>query len=437
MLKIMKVGIREYKAIVKTKMFIAILVLAPIVMSGSLIAALIAERNTDTTDKKLVVIDRSGVLGDALLEAAAARNSTDIHDKETGKKVRPAYLLELVEPDDTDPNKQRLELSNRIRGKNLHAFVEIGADVVHPRNPQTGSINYYGQNAIMDDLRRWLEWPLNNNIRQLRLKDAGIDVTEVQDLFVWHGINGMGLVSVNEDTGELTDARRSNEFEAFGVPFVMCMFIYFMLMLVTQSLLASVIEEKTQRIAEVLLGSVKPFEFMMGKLLGGIGVALTALAVYFSGGFAIIIHLGYGSFIPYEILPWFFAYMILAIFMYGAIAAALGSLAGDMKDTQSLAFPAMIPLILSLFLVISIIRNPSSTYAVWISLIPVFTPMVMMFRQAAPGGVPMWQPIVGITGVILFALFCVWVGGRIFRIGLLAQGKIPKLKNIIRWAVRG
>ena len=437
MRKIMKVGAREYKAIVKTKMFIAILVLAPIFMSGGLIAALLAERNADTTDKKLAVIDRSGVLGDALLEAANAWNSNDIHDKETGKKVRPAYIFELVEPDDTDPKKQRLELSNRVRAKNLHAFVEIGADVVHPTNPQTGSINYYGENTVMDDLRRWLERPINNRVRQMRLKDAGVDVSEVQDLFVWLGVNGMGLASMNEDTGELTDAVRSNEFEAFGIPFIMCMLMYFMLMLVMQSLLGSVIEEKTQRIAEVLLGSVKPFEFMMGKLLGGVGVAFTALAVYISGGFAIIIHLGYASFIPYEILPWFFAYMILAIFMYGAIAVALGSLSSDMKDAQSLGFPAMLPLILSLFLVISIMRNPSGMYAAWISMIPLFTPMVMLFRQSAPGGVPMWQQVIGIMGVILFALFCVWVGGRIFRVGLLVQGKIPKLKNIIRIAVRG
>jgi ABC-2 type transport system permease protein len=123
--------------------------------------------------------------------------------------------------------------------------------------------------------------------------------------------------------------------------------------------------------------------------------------------------------------------------MYGAIATALGSLSSDMKDAQSLGFPAMVPLILSLFLVISIIRDSSNSYAVWISLIPIFTPMVMMFRQAAPGVVPVWQQIAGITGVILFALFSVWVGGRIFRVGLLVQGKIPKLKNIIRWAVRG
>ena len=73
----------------------------------------------------------------------------------------------------------------------------------------------------------------------------------------------------------------------------------------------------------------------------------------------------------------------------------------------------------------------------WLSMVPVFTPMVMIFRLGAPGGVPVLQQIIGITGVILFALFSVWVGGRVFRIGLLVQGEMPKLRNVIRWALRG
>lgn len=437
MRKTIKVALFQYKAIVKTKMFIGMLVLAPILMSGGWIAGFVAENNVDTTDKKVAVIDRSGAFGSTLLEAAKARNASDTHDTETGKKVRPAYILELATPDDTDPINQRLELSNRVREGKLHAFLEISADVVRPRNMQSASINYYGQNTAMDDMRRWLEQPINNRIRQLRLKDAGIDVSEVQNLFVWQRVSGMSLVSMNEETGELTDAQRSNEFEAIAIPGIMCMFMYFMLILSTQSLLGSVIEEKTQRIAEVLLGSVKPFEFMMGKLLGGVGMVLTAMAVYISGGITIVIHLGYGSFIPYDVLTWFFAYMILAIFMYGAFAVALGSLASDLKDAQSLGFPAIIPILISFFLAISIIKDPSSTYAIWLSMIPIFSPLVLLFRLGSPGGVPVWQQIVGISGMILFTLFSVWVGGRVFRIGLLIQGKMPKLKNVIRMAVKG
>jgi ABC-2 type transport system permease protein len=437
MRKMMKVAAREYKAIVKTKTFIAILVLVPIMMSGGLIASVIAERNMDTSDKKLAVIDRSGAFGETLLNASSARNENEIHNKESGKKERPAYILEFVEPDASDPVGQRLDLSNRVREGDLHAFVEIGSDIVHPTHPKTGSINYYGQNAVMDNMRGWLEWPINNKLRELRLKDAGIKVSEVQDLFMWHGVNGMGLVSVDDDTGEMTDAKRSSELEAAVIPIVLCMFMYFMLILVSQTLLTSVIEEKTQRIAEVLLGSVKPFEFMMGKLIGSVGVALTAITVYIVGGFTLVIRLGHGSYIPYDLLPWFFTYLILATIMYGAIGAALGSLASDAKDAQSLAFPAMLPLILSLFLAISLIKDPSSTYAVWVSLIPVFTPLVMMFRLGAPGIVPVWQQIAGISGVFIFSFLFVWIGGRVFRIGLLAQGKMPKLKNVIRMAVRG
>ncbi len=437
MRKALKVAAREYKAIVKTKSFIVMLVLVPIMMSGGIIASIFAEKNVDTKDKKLAVIDRSGVLADTLLDAAKARNENEIFDKETGKKIQPRYVLEIIEPNNDDPSGQRLELSNRIRNGNLHAFVEIGENIVHPTDPETGSVNYYAQNAVMDYMRRWVERPINNKLRELRLKDAGVDVSEVPELFMWHGANSMELVSVDRDTGELSDARRSNELETVLIPLIFCMFMYFMLMLVSQSLLSSIIEEKTQRIAEVLLGSIRPFEFMMGKLIGGAWVAITAISVYITGGLGFIYYRGFEEMIPFELLPWFFLYMILAILMYGSIGAALGSLAGDAKDAQSLAFPAILPLILSLFLSVSIMRDSSSAYAVTISLIPIFTPLVMMFRMGSPEIVPLWQQFAGIAGVLVTAVFFVWLGGRVFRIGLLAQGKMPKLRYVIRLAIKG
>ncbi len=438
MRKILRLTKREYKASVKTKGFIICLILAPIFMGGGLIALALLKDRVDTTDKRAAIIDRSGVVVEALVKAAGTRNDTEIYDEETGKKLKPAYLFEIVEPDDEKPEAQRLKLSDRIRNGELHAFVEIGSDVVHPGEDQKASrIAYHAKNAAMDDLRGWINWPVNNHLRKLRLADAGVDESDVRDLFAWISAEGLGLVSVDAETGEVKDARRANAAQAIGVPIIMMMLIFLMIMMSVPGMLNSVMEEKTQRIAEVLLGSVSPFEFMMGKVLGGIAVSLTSSAVYIIGGIFVVRHMGLNQYIPYHMLPWFFAYMLPAVIMFGAMSAALGSTCSEAKDAQSLTFPSILPVIIPMFIYFPVVKEPLSSFATWASLFPPFTPTLMLLRQTTPGGIPMWQPCVGLLGVLLFTVLFVWAGGRIFRVGILMQGQPPKLTNIFRWALRG
>jgi len=438
MRKTLRLVRREYKAAVKTKGFIIGLVLAPIFMGGGLIAFAVFKDRVDTTDKALAIVDRSGVVAQAVVEAAENRNENEIRDEKTGKKVKPAYAVELVEPDQTDLENQRLELSNRVRRGELHAFLDIGPGIVHPGDdPNASRIAYYAKNSAMDDMRRWLGWPINNRLRQLRLADAGIDESEVKDLFHWANVEGMGLVSVDVASGDIQKAKKTNEIEAILVPIVTMMLMFLMVMMSVPGMLHSVMEEKTQRIAEVLLGSISPFEFMMGKLLAGIAVSLTSSAVYLIGGVLVIRHMGFQGYIPYAVLPWFFVYMLLAILMLGAFAAALGATCSEPKDAQSLTFPILVPALIPMFTYFPIVREPMSSFATWMSLFPPFTPFLMLLRQATPGGVPPWQAIAGLLGVIAFTLAFVWAGGRVFRVALLLQGTPPKLGNIVRWALRG
>lgn len=438
MRKILTLALREYLSAIQTKGFIIGLILMPIFASSGFIVQKLTEKQVDVTDKRIALIDRSGLIAESVLAAAKTRNETEVYDPDSKKKVKPSYLIEVVAPNDTDPVKQRLGLSNRIRGKELHAFVEISADIVHPNGGQTGSrIAYYSGNAMMDDARQWLSWPINNQLRRLRLADAGIDESKVRDLFSWVNVEGLGLVSMDEGTGKVKDAERSNEGKAIFIPMIMLMLMFFLVMMGTTPLLSTVMEEKTQRIAEVLLGSVQPFEFMMGKILGGVGVSLTALMVYGVGGILALRFMGLGEYVPYHLLPWFFAFLVLAIFMYGSLFAAIGSACNDTKDIQSLSLPVMLPMIIPMFLLMPVLREPVSAFSTWISLFPPFTPMLMMLRMSTPAGIPLWQPCLGVAGAILLTLFMVWVGGRIFRIGILMQGKPPKLGEILRWAVRG
>ena len=446
MRKIIRLARREYMAAVKTKGFIIGLILAPILMSGGFIVLKLSESRVDTTDKKMAVIDHTGLIAEAIIEASKARSENDIYDRKTGKKTGPASLIEIVTPNFDNLRQQRLELSDRIRKGDLYAFVEIGKDVVHPAGhppgppagpPQPPRIAYHSENSALDELRRWVAWPINNQLRKLRLADAGIEESQVKDLFTWVPVEGLGLASLDEATGNVKDAERSKGVEAIGIPIFMIMLIYMMLIMGAQPLMNSVMEEKNQRIAEVLLGSIQPFEFMMGKLLGGVGVALTASSVYIVGGIVSVKYMGLVDSIPYGLIPWYFGYLILALFMYGSIFAALGSACSDSKDVQSLALPAMLPLIFCMFLLGPVLKEPMSDFSTWVSLFPLFTPLIMLFRQSTPGGVPLWQPCVGIVNILALAIVSVWAGGRIFRIGILMQGASPKLRNIIRWVIRG
>jgi ABC-2 type transport system permease protein len=325
-----------------------------------------------------------------------------------------------------------------VRSKELHAFIEIGPGIIHPgEDPEKARIKYYSEHAFMDDVINWFSWPINNRIRQARIAELNIDEEEVGDLFHYTYIESMGLIKVDEKTGDVQDAERTNELQTFLIPYIMVLLMFLMVMMSAVPLLTAVMEEKLERIAEVLLGSVTPFQFMMGKILGSISVSLTISAVYVIAGVIAAKQMDVGELIPYDVLPWFFIYLVLFIIMVGSAMAALGSACNDNKDAQSLQFPAMIPVILPLFIMVPIIQNPVGSLATTLSLIPPFTPTIMIIRLATPVTIPVWQPIVGLIGVILFTVFSVWAGGRIFRTLILMQGSKPKLGNLLKLVFRG
>lgn len=437
MRKTLRIAKREYKAQVKTKGFIIGLVLAPVVMSGSLIAFAIFKDRVDTTDRIIAVMDHSGTLGQALIKAAEGRNAEAVYN-EDGEKVRPAYVIEVVEPDSAGSGEQKLELSNRIRSGSLHAFVEVGPDVMHPgEDPETYRIAYHSENAAVDDARGWIQYPINNHLRTRRMAEAGIDESEVGNILWWVNVEPMSLVSVDEQTGKVTQAKRASEGKAIGAPIALMFLMFILSMMGAVPLLQAVMEEKTQRIAEVLLASATPSQFMAGKVLGGVAVSLTAATVYVIIGVNAMRRAGMADYIPYDVIPWFFAFLVLSITMLGSVMAALGSACNDAKEAQSATMPALMPIMIPMFTLMPIAMSPNGAYATTLSLIPIFTPAVMLMRLATPTTIPAWQPWVGLAGVLALTLMTVWAGGRIFRVAILMQGKPFNLSDIMRWAARG
>lgn len=443
--KIKTITVREYKATVRTKTFLVSMILVPVMMFAGLIAMNFLEDNVDTTDKNILIIDRSGIMAQSLIRIAEERNNNEVFEtKDDGeqKKIKPKYIFTVVVPDDENPDKQRFELSEKVRNKEIFSFIEIGKNVLHPNNVSgdegdfSNLVRYYAEGAALDDVRRWVGNPLNNELRQLRMKEAGIDPEQVTELMRWVSVNGMGLYSVDSETGEYIEAKESSEGEAIIAPLIMMMIMFILSILGAQPLLNSTMEEKSQKISEVILGSCSTFDFMMGKILGGVGASLSAALVYVGGAVIALNYMDKQDLIPYDLIPWFFAYAILLITMTGALMAALGSTCNTAKEAQSLAFPGMLPLIGPMMVWIMVVKEPLSNFSVVASLIPPFTPMLMLLRQSTPYQIPSWQVWTGLFGVVIFTLFAVWASARIFRIGILSSGKAPKIGTIIKWIFR-
>ncbi len=452
MRKVFVITAREYIAAVRTKAFIVTIVLMPVLMTGGVLAHALLEGQVDTTDRTIAVVDRSGLLAGALVTAAEKRNEEAVYEPKTGKKIQPAYHIKIVPPNNKDPQAQSLELSDLVRRNQIHAFLDIGPDAVFPpqaeaeaeakeakegRVPPNVRIAYHAEGAALDPVRGWLRTAVNDAIRELRLKKADLNPSTVAYVTQTAPVEPMGLVSIDEATGQVRQAQTSTELDVIIMPIIIVMLMFLMITIGATPLINSVIEEKMQRIAEVLLGSVTPFQLMMGKLIGSVGVALTVVSVYVIGGLIAVQRMGLADRVPYELLPWMGAYLVAAILMFGSMFVAIGAACNDLKEAQSLMLPVWIVVCLPLFVWMNVAREPLSSFSTGISLVPFFTPMLMLIRQSMPETIPAWQPWAGLAGVVIMTVILVWLAGRIFRIGILMQGKPPKLGELARWAIRG
>jgi len=299
-----------------------------------------------------------------------------------------------------------------------------------------GAINYHSESPTYNQIQQWISGPLNERVQELRLQSANLDPAVVRQATRRVAVGNLDLVRVDEH-GNPIRAEETNMLANIFVPIGMMLLMFMVIMATATPLMNSVLEEKMQRIAEVLLASIPPFQLMLGKLLGTVAVSLTMVSLYLTGAFLALDRSGYGQYFPWHLLGWFIVFQVLAVVMFGSIFIAIGAAVSDMKEAQSMMTPVMLLIMAPLFVWLNVVREPNSSMAVLFSLFPTATPMLMLVRQAVPPGIPLWQPILGIHGVLIMTLLCVFAAGRIFRVGILMQGKGAKIADMIRWAVRG
>lgn len=245
---------------------------------------------------------------------------------------------------------------------------------------------------------------------------------------------------------------------AEGIGYACGFLIYFILLIYGSQVMMGVMEEKTNRIAEVIVSSVKPFQMMLGKI---VGIGLVALTQFFLWiAFVVVVYniakvSGSGggmanavvgnmqklfTSVNLPLIIFCFAFYFLAgFFFYASLYGAIGSAVNeDMREAQSLSFPVTMLVILSIALMTTAINNPTGPVAVWASIIPFSSPIVMMARipYGVPGTVPWWQLGLSMTVLILGFMFTTWFAGKIYRTGILMYGKKPSWKEMMRWVFR-
>jgi ABC-2 type transport system permease protein len=287
---------REYNAAVRTKSFLISLVVLPVLMGGAVFMQWILRNQVDTSEKRFAVIDRTpgATLAATLSSASETWNKAGVLD-ESGHQVRPTFVIESVAPsaDEADAiQKQRFDLSERIRQGSLFGFVEIGGRVLEPAPASPGAeasdgldsregqatglsppddrfaIRYQSGSPTYDAFRNWARPVLNRAIRSARYAAEGLAADKVRAAVQPAPLLTKGLTRRNPGTGQLDEAPDENPIVSFLVPGGLLVLMFMLILVGSTPLMQGVVEEKMQRIAEVLLGSVEPFDLMMGNCWG-------------------------------------------------------------------------------------------------------------------------------------------------------------------------
>ncbi|GCD77137.1 ABC transporter permease [Thermaurantimonas aggregans] len=433
---------REFFHRVRKRSFIVITLIGPLLF-GALITAPAMLSNIQLEKRTILVHDRATVL--------------DFHPG--NEDIAFTYI---------DPSRYNLQQAKQLLKEKPEFYALLYIPTGETWDPDfiSAGISMYSQGDISLKVQSYIESLLKSKIQEEKLKLLGVDPAVVKQ----------SETNVRLRTFYLEDTDRAEKQSATELKFVLAyigsLLIYLFIFLYGSMVMRGIIEEKANRIVEIIITSVKPFQLMMGKI---IGIALTGLLqfaiwvllstavyalasqIFFREKFEAARELALqqeqlraeGSAIPMDIdrsleiinaiqtidfpliLSLFLFYFIFGYLAYGALFAIVGSMVDNETDSQQLVLPISIPLIVAIIAMTAILDNPDSALAKVLSFIPLTSPVVMMTR--IPFGVPWWETIVSMLLLILFFVLATWIAGRIYQVGILMYGKRYTLSDLVRW----
>ena len=446
-----KIGIiigREYAIRVKKKSFIFTTILTPLLFAALMVVpSLIALYSSGEEGQMVKVVDESGIVMPYL---------------ESSKEI----IFEQAAPEES-----LVSLKENFKDSGLFAIIGIS-----PLDSNKNlTITAYSEKQLNIDLQSQIRKSVNKAVEDNKLRAYNIpDLDRVlKDI---ESDVKMNTYTLDEQTGE----EKESMVEIYmGIGYIASFLIYMFIFMFGSMVMRSVIDEKTTRIVEVIVSSVKPFQLMLGKIIGVAAVGLTQFLIWVVLTFAIVtgvsaavgvdkIQESVTAGMPVEqvmeemnvqnidmqnleveesefdgilralrevnyikIVVCFLIYFLLGYLLYSGMFAAVGSAVDNEADTQQLILPVTMPLIIGLFIMLHTFQYPDSSLSFWASVIPFTSPMVMMARIAY--GVPAWELALSIGLLIVTFLILTYISGKIYRIGILMYGKKATWKDLWRW----
>jgi ABC-2 type transport system permease protein len=442
---------REYLQRVRTKFFVIMTVLGPVMMIAVTVVPGLLFSMKAGGDTRIVVIDQTAgnKLYEPIRSALLAQKSDEGNEsqqpvtdsvnqsrqermKKAGQSLTGSFQVDEAKLNGRPLDDVRHELNGRIGRDELDGYLVIPPDILS--NSET-KISYYGRNVGDVLTREQIERRLNNAVRRQRLIAGGVKDQDVDALskpvdLKTYPVNEKGQEGA-EDSGA-----------GFAMVFIIVFLIYVTVLLYGQVVLGAVVEEKETRIAEILFSSVRPFQLMVGKLIGVSLMALTQLAIWVAAFSAIgllvlpaLADSGQNINLPH--LPpvffvYFFSFFLLGYFIYATIYVLVGSMVTTTQEGGQMAMPVVFLLMAGYILSFPILRAPNSPLAFWVSMVPFFAPITMMVRIVTQTP-PFWQIALSFGIGCATVVVLLWLAARIYRIGMLMYGKKATIPEVMRW----
>jgi ABC-2 type transport system permease protein len=300
------------------------------------------------------------------------------------------------------------------------AVVVVQPDAVRPAEGQES----YGTYDLF--VRARLDDRLVTDLHTARLQTSGLDPVRLKSL--------TSVPRPESRTVTAEGERATNNVLNTLMPMAFMMLLLVSVMTSGQYLLTSTVEEKSNRVVEVLLSAVSAMELMTGKILGQMAVGLLVLSLYAGLGLLALVSFATLGLIDPMLIVFLMIFYVLAFFTFASLMAAVGSAVNEMREAQSLMMPIMMVLMVPLMLWLPLSRDPNSMLAVVLSFVPPLSSFVMLLRLASQSPPPMWQAWVSIVFAAGGVVAALWFAGKVFRVGLLMYGKPPTLATLVKWA---
>tara|TARA_X000000950_G_scaffold87171_2_gene109774 strand:+ start:5074 stop:6393 length:1320 start_codon:yes stop_codon:yes gene_type:complete len=426
---------REYLERVKKKSFILSTILTPLIFPLFIAITVFVLTTEEKEERVIALLDKNNFIEDST-------------------RIRGDIFLHT----DNDIS----EIQNMIDEGEIYGALEIPEfDIYEPKD-----LRFYSKNVPSGDLISGIESLVENKIRELKIQDLKLNEESLDKLRTRITMETYSVDKEAEGVSDEIGVKQSNSDLAFGLGYFNGFLIYMFVFIYGSFILQSVLDEKTSKVVEIIVSSIKPTQLMMGKVLGVGAVAftqifiwiilVTSISTFTSMYFGInsyettqivqteqdvnnskeIVKGIYDMFAAVDIKKTvliFLIYFLGGFFLYGAFFAAIGSAVDNLQDANQFTLPISLPIIASLMFMGIVLNNPEGNASFFLSMFPLTSPILMMARLAF--GVPDWQLILSIMILIISVIFALWFAGRIYRVGILTSGSKITYKLIWKWFI--